>query len=118
MLDFRKSSIIGSLRKVLLRLHYPLEVMLTCVRWYVAYPLSLRHIEEMMRECGVFVDHATVHRWAIKMVPVLAAVFHRRKEALPSYPPLATTKHSPIILNISQTILYNDQSDLPGKMVC
>lgn len=39
----------------------------------MAYPLSLRYIEEMMRECGVFVDHATVHRWAIKMVPVLAA---------------------------------------------
>jgi transposase-like protein len=33
----------------------------------------------MMRERGVFVDHATVHRWAIKMVPVLAAVFRRRK---------------------------------------
>ncbi|MDG1108289.1 MAG: IS6 family transposase, partial [Burkholderiaceae bacterium] len=41
--------------------------MLTCVRWYVAYPLSLRHIEEMMRERGVFVDHATVHRWTSKM---------------------------------------------------
>lgn len=39
----------------------------------MAYPLSLRHIEEMMRERGVFVDHATVHRWAIKMVPVLTA---------------------------------------------
>ena len=24
--------------------------MLVCVRWYVAYPLSLRHIEEMMQE--------------------------------------------------------------------
>ena len=23
-------------------LHYPLEVMLVCVRWYAAYPLSLR----------------------------------------------------------------------------
>jgi transposase-like protein len=22
-------------------MHYPLEVMLTCVRWYSAYPLSL-----------------------------------------------------------------------------
>ena len=79
MLDFRKISINSTLRKVLKRLHYPLEVMLTCVRWYVAYPLSLRHIEEMMQERGVFVDHATVHRWAIKMVPVLAAIFRRRK---------------------------------------
>src|SRR5450830_301640 len=70
---------IDELRKVIKRLHYPLEVMLTCVRWYVAYPLSLRHIEEMMQERGVFVDHSTVHRWAIKMLPVLAAVFRRRK---------------------------------------
>src|SRR5450830_1577773 len=79
MLDFRKSSINGALSNVLKRLHYPLEVMLTCVRWYAAYPLSLRHIEEMMQERGVFVDHATVHRWASKMLPVLAAVFRRRK---------------------------------------
>jgi len=27
-------------------------VMLVCVRWYAAYPLSLRHIEEMMAERG------------------------------------------------------------------
>jgi transposase-like protein len=36
--------------------------MLTCVRWYVAYPLSPRHIDEMMHECGVVVDHTIVHR--------------------------------------------------------
>jgi putative transposase len=70
---------IEALRKVIKRMHYPLEVMLTCVRWYAAYPLSLRHIEEMMQERGVFVDHATVHRWALKIVPVLIAVFRRRK---------------------------------------
>lgn len=44
-----------ALRKVLKRLHYPLEIMLTCMRWYVAYPLSLQHIEEMMHERGVSV---------------------------------------------------------------
>ena len=82
MLDFRKSLINATLRKVLKRLHYPLEVMLTCVRWYVAYPLSLRHVEEMMQERGVFVDHSTMHRWATKMLPVLAAVFRRRKRAV------------------------------------
>jgi len=37
MLDFRQSLINSSLRKVLKRLHYPLEVMLTCLRWYVAW---------------------------------------------------------------------------------
>jgi transposase-like protein len=79
MLDFRKSLIHSTLRKVLKRLHYPL---LTCVRCYVTCPLSLRHIEEMMQERGVFVDHATVHRWAIRMLPVLAAVLRRRKHAV------------------------------------
>ena len=57
--------------KVLRRLHYPIEVMLVCVRWYAAYPLSLRNLEEMMAERGVMVDHTTVHRWAVKMLPTL-----------------------------------------------
>ena len=70
---------IEALRKVIKRMHFPLEVMLTCVRWYVAYPLSLRHIEEMMAERGVFVDHATIHRWALKIMPALVRVFHDRK---------------------------------------
>jgi len=68
-----------TLRRVFMRLHYPIEVILVCVRWYVAYPLSLRHLEEMMAERGVAVDHSTIHRWAIKMLPVLAAVCRRRK---------------------------------------
>ena len=32
-----------------------------------------------MAERGVCVDHATVHRWAMKILPVLAAAFRRRK---------------------------------------
>lgn len=40
----------GELRKVLKRLHYPLEVMLVCARWYAACLLSFRHLEEMMQE--------------------------------------------------------------------
>lgn len=38
--------------KVLKRLHYPLDVIVLCVRWYVAYSLSLRNLEEMMAERG------------------------------------------------------------------
>ena len=79
MTETTQMAMIGELRKVLKRLHYPVEVMLVCARWYAAYPLSLRHIEEMMQERGVFVDHATVHRWALKILPVLALVFRRRK---------------------------------------
>jgi transposase-like protein len=31
--------------------------MLMGVRWYVAYPLSYRHVEELMEERGMPVDH-------------------------------------------------------------
>jgi len=33
----------------------------------------------MMAERGVLVDHTTVYRWAVKMLPVLAKVFRRRQ---------------------------------------
>jgi putative transposase len=59
--------------------HFPKDVILACVRWYVAYPLSYRHVEELMRERGVAVDHATVNRWVMKYSPPLEAAFHRRK---------------------------------------
>lgn len=68
--------------RVLKWLHYPLEVMLTCVRWYIAYPPSLRHLEEMIAERGIAVDHSTVHRWAIKLLPALEKAFRRCKRAI------------------------------------
>ena len=37
-----------------------------------------------MAERGVLVDHASVHRWALKMLPVLAAVLRRRKHPVGS----------------------------------
>jgi transposase-like protein len=38
------------------------SVILLCVRWYLAYNLSLRNLEEMTDERGISVDHATIHR--------------------------------------------------------
>ncbi|SAL34185.1 integrase catalytic region [Caballeronia udeis] len=65
--------------RVLKRLHYPLDVMLMCVRWYVAYGLSVRNVEEMMAERGIQVDHSAVHRWTIKLFPVLEKAFRHHK---------------------------------------
>ena len=59
--------------------HFPKEVILTGIRWYVAYPLSTRHVEELMLERGVNVDHATINRWVIKYSPQVEEAFHRRK---------------------------------------
>jgi hypothetical protein len=49
---------------------FPLDIMLLCVRWYVAYALSLRNLEEIMQERGLFVDHSTIHRWVIITRPI------------------------------------------------
>ena len=62
--------------------HFPQEVNLMGVRWYVAYPLSTRHVEGLMEERGVAVDHATINRWVIKYSPQLEEAFHRRQRAV------------------------------------
>ncbi len=54
--------------------HFPKDVVLMCVRWYVAYSLSYRHVEELMEERGVSVDHATVNRWVVKHAPELCCM--------------------------------------------
>ena len=51
--------------------HFPKEIILMAVRWYVAYALSYRDIEELMNERGVKVDHATVQRWVVEYSPEL-----------------------------------------------
>ena len=62
--------------------HFDRSVILLCVRWYLAYNLSLRNLEEMMAERGVSVDHATIHRWTLRYAPELLERFNRRKRAV------------------------------------
>jgi putative transposase len=62
--------------------HFERDVILWAVRWYVAYPISYRQLEEMMEEHGVEVDHATLNRWVLKYVPLLEQEFRVRKEAV------------------------------------
>jgi putative transposase len=59
--------------------HFPADIILMGVRWYVAYPLSTRHVEALMLERGVHVDHSTINRWVVKYSPLLEDAFHRRK---------------------------------------
>jgi putative transposase len=62
--------------------HFPKDIILMGVRWYVAYPLSYRHVEELLEERGVPVDHATIQRWVVKYSPLLEEAFHRRKRSV------------------------------------
>ena len=55
------------------------EIILWGLRWYVAYPISYRQLEEMMGERGVTVDHSTLNRWVIKYAPEFEKQFRRRQ---------------------------------------
>jgi putative transposase len=62
--------------------YFPQEIILMGVRWYVAYPLSTRHGEELILERGVHVAHSTINRWVVKYSPQLEEAFHRRKRSV------------------------------------
>jgi len=58
--------------------HYPKEVILYAVFFYVRYGVSYRDLEEIMEERGVTVDHATLNRWVIRYSPAIALKAHLR----------------------------------------
>src|SRR6266849_7624397 len=62
--------------------HFPQDIILMGVRWYVAYPLSTRHVEELMLERGIHVDHSTINRWVVKYSPQLEEVFQSHKRPI------------------------------------
>jgi transposase-like protein len=47
------------------------DIILLCVRWYLACPLSYRNLEEMLEERGVQVVHSNIYRWVQKFTPHL-----------------------------------------------
>src|SRR5262245_62099100 len=59
--------------------HFEKEIIMWGVRWYVAYPISYRQLEEMMQERGVVVDHSTLNRWVIKYALEFEKQFCLRK---------------------------------------
>ena len=54
--------------------HYDQSIIVVCVRWYLAYGLSLRDLKEMMSERGIRVDHSTIHRWVVRFSPLILSV--------------------------------------------
>ncbi len=60
--------------------HYPKDVILYAVFFYVRYAVSYRDLEEIMAERGIQVDHATLNRWVVKFSPLIAANAHAHKK--------------------------------------
>lgn len=54
------------------------DIILQCVRWYCAYSLSTRNLEEMMKERGVSISHTTLHRWVVHYAPKLSQAFKKK----------------------------------------
>ena len=55
------------------------DVILTAVRWYLAYPLSSRQVLELLAERGIDVSHRTVLNWVQAFGPQLGAEVRRQR---------------------------------------
>ena len=55
------------------------KIILWAGRWYVAYPISYRQLEEIRGERGVAGDHSTLDRWVIKYAPEVEKQFRCRQ---------------------------------------
>ena len=58
--------------------HFEKDIILMLVRWYCAYSLSYRDIEELAKERGLSVDHSTINRWVIRYAPKLEEQFRKK----------------------------------------
>jgi IS6 family transposase len=52
------------------------QVIVTSVRWYLRFSLSLRDLEELMAERGLSVDHTTIWRWVQRYAPEVYRKLH------------------------------------------
>lgn len=64
--------------------HFPSEITLLTARYYLAYKLSYREIEEIMAERGIHVAHSASNRWVFKYAPLLKHRARRRKKPVTS----------------------------------
>ena len=60
--------------------HHQQDIILQCARWYVAYSLSYRDLEELMQERGYVVDPSTIQRWVVHYAPRIEKVFRKNKK--------------------------------------
>ena len=60
--------------------HYPKEVILYAVYFYVRYGISYRDLEEILDERGIKVDHSTLNRWVIRYSAMIAEAAMKKKQ--------------------------------------
>jgi len=60
--------------------HFPKDVILHAVFFYLRYGVSYRDLEEIMAERDVRVDHATLNRWVERYAGLVANDAHRCRQ--------------------------------------
>ena len=55
------------------------EIIRLAVMLYVRFPLSLRNVEDLLRERGIEISHETVRFWWNRFGPMVAAEIRRNR---------------------------------------
>ena len=58
--------------------HFDQEIIILCVRWYLAFKLSSRDLVQMMAERGILLAHTTILRWVQCYVCLILKSVDRR----------------------------------------
>ena len=61
------------------RMRFQLEIIWRALFFYFKYAVSLRQVEELMRDRGVRVSHMSIYRWIMKFGPELESKFRKHK---------------------------------------
>lgn len=61
---------------------WPADVILTAVRWYASYPLSAKHVMQLLAERCIDVSERTVLNWMQTFGPRLAQALHGHRQRL------------------------------------
>jgi putative transposase len=57
---------------------FPAEIISHAVWFYFRFPLSLRHVDEILAARGIVVSHETVRQWGLKFGQTFANQIRRR----------------------------------------
>ena len=57
------------------------EIIRLAVMMYVRFPLSLRQVENLLHERGIYICHETVRFWRNRFGPMFAAEIKKKRSA-------------------------------------
>ena len=68
---------LSSMEELFAGRHFDREVIISYIRWYLRYKLSLRDLVEMMAERGLHLAHTTILRWVRPYTPEFVKRWNR-----------------------------------------